>query len=62
MMAQAELATAELASGSHADEALSQIKEVAIRGSEIVRQLMIYAGEEEDVLELTDVRRRTSSN
>jgi PAS domain S-box-containing protein len=55
MMAQAELATAELASGSHADEALSQIKEVAIRGSEIVRQLMIYAGEEEDVLELTDV-------
>jgi signal transduction histidine kinase len=46
MLAQAELATAELATGSHADEALKQIREVAIRGSEIVRQLMIYAGKE----------------
>src|SRR5262249_35245876 len=45
----------ELATGSHADEALKQIREVAIRGSEIVRQLMIYAGKEGDVLELTDV-------
>ncbi|HKE25199.1 MAG TPA: PAS domain-containing protein [Bryobacteraceae bacterium] len=55
MLAQAELATAELATGSHADEALKQIREVAIRGSEIVRQLMIYAGREGDVLELTDL-------
>jgi PAS domain S-box-containing protein len=55
MLAQAELATAELATGSPADEELKQIREVAIRGSEIVRQLMIYAGKEGDVLELTDV-------
>jgi nitrogen-specific signal transduction histidine kinase/CheY-like chemotaxis protein len=54
-LAQAELATVELASGSHADEALKQIREVAIRGSEIVRQLMIYAGKEGDVVELIDV-------
>jgi PAS domain S-box-containing protein len=55
MLAQAELATAELASGSDADDELKQIREVAIRGSEIVRQLMIYAGKEGDVVELTDV-------
>jgi PAS domain S-box-containing protein len=55
MLAQAELATAELASGSHAEEELKQIREVAIRGSEIVRQLMIYAGKEGDVLELIDI-------
>jgi PAS domain S-box-containing protein len=55
MLAQAELATAELATGLDPDEALKQIREVAIRGSEIVRQLMIYAGKEGDVLELTDV-------
>ena len=55
MLAQAELAALELGNGSHADEALKQIREVATRGSEIVRQLMIYAGKEGDVLELTDV-------
>jgi CheY-like chemotaxis protein len=55
MLAQAELATAELASGSDADEELKQIREAAIRGSEIVRQLMIYAGKEGEVVELTDV-------
>jgi len=55
MLAQAELATTELATGSHPDEALEQIREVAIRGSDIVRQLMIYAGKEGDVLEPTDV-------
>jgi PAS domain S-box-containing protein len=55
MLAQAELAAAELATGSHPDEALKQIREVAVRGSEIVRQMMIYAGKEGDVLERTDV-------
>jgi PAS domain S-box-containing protein len=55
IMAQAELATAELAAGSRPDEALKQVREVASRGSEIVRQLMIYAGNEGDVLELTNV-------
>jgi signal transduction histidine kinase len=55
VLAQAELATAELATGSHPDEELKQIREVAIRGSDIVRQLMIYGGKEGDVPELTDV-------
>jgi CheY-like chemotaxis protein len=54
-LAQAELATAELAAGSKPDEELKQIREVAIRGSEIVRQLMIYAGKEGNVLERTDL-------
>jgi PAS domain S-box-containing protein len=61
MLAQAELAAAELATGSHPDEALEQIREVAIRGSDIVRQLMIYAGKEGDVLELTDVSKGVES-
>lgn len=55
ILAQAELATAELAAGSHADPELQQIREVAIRGSDIVRQLMIYAGQEGDIPERIDV-------
>jgi len=55
ILAQTELAMAELATGSHTDEQLDEIRKVAIRGSEIVRQLMIYAGKEDDVLELVDV-------
>jgi PAS domain S-box-containing protein len=55
VLMQTELAMAELAAGSHPNEELRQIRDVAIRGSEIVRQLMIYAGKEDDVLELIDV-------
>jgi PAS domain S-box-containing protein len=55
VLAQAELAMAEAASGARPDEELKGIRDVAIRGSEIVRQLMIYAGKEEDIPELTDV-------
>jgi PAS domain S-box-containing protein len=55
VLAQTELAMAELAAGSHPDEELKAIRDVAIRGSEIVRQLMIYAGQETDVLEPVDV-------
>jgi PAS domain S-box-containing protein len=61
ILAQSELATAELAAGSHPDEALKQIREVAIRGSDIVRQLMIYAGNEGDVPELIDVSKGVES-
>jgi nitrogen-specific signal transduction histidine kinase/CheY-like chemotaxis protein len=61
VLAQAVLATVELASGSHPDDALKQIREAAIRGSDIVRQLMIYAGKEGDVLELTDVSKGVES-
>jgi two-component system cell cycle sensor histidine kinase/response regulator CckA len=57
VLAQAELAMAELGSRSGANDGLNAIRDVAIRGSEIVRQLMIYAGKESDVLEPVDVSR-----
>ncbi len=46
VQAQAELALWELEAGSSCKEELNAISEVAMRGSEIVRQLMIYAGKE----------------
>lgn len=55
VLAQSELALAELATGSHPDTELKAIRDVAIRGSEIVRQLMVYAGKESEVLELVNV-------
>jgi len=55
VLAQAELATAEIESGCRPDDELKQIRDVAVRGAEIVRQLMIYAGKESDVLEPVDV-------
>src|SRR6185369_16154871 len=50
-----ELAMAVIASGSPPVEELEAIRVAATRGAEIVRQLMIYAGEESDLLELVDV-------
>jgi PAS domain S-box-containing protein len=44
VLAQAELAQAELAEGSSPDVELKTIRDAAMRGSEIVRELMIYAG------------------
>jgi two-component system cell cycle sensor histidine kinase/response regulator CckA len=55
VLAQAELAGVELTAGASPAEQLQEIRHVAIRGSEIVRQLMIYAGKETDVLEPVDV-------
>jgi PAS domain S-box-containing protein len=55
VQAQAELASAELDAGSSCKEELRAIGEVAIRGSEIVRQLMIYAGKEGAVVGLVDL-------
>jgi two-component system, cell cycle sensor histidine kinase and response regulator CckA len=55
VLAQTELAIAELAAGSRPDGELKAVQEVAIRGAEIVRQLMIYGGKESDSLELVDV-------
>jgi PAS domain S-box-containing protein len=43
---QAEMALAELNVGSSCEEELKTIRGVAMRGAEIVRQLMIYAGKE----------------
>jgi signal transduction histidine kinase/ligand-binding sensor domain-containing protein/CheY-like chemotaxis protein len=55
VLAQAELGLADTAPGSFPGEELTTIRRVAIRGSEIVRQLMIYAGKEAEVLGLVDV-------
>ena len=46
VQAQAELGLLELDTGSSCKEELNAISDVAMRGSEIVRQLMIYAGKE----------------
>ena len=46
VLAESELALAELDSGLHPREQLGAIRDVALRGSEIVRQLMVYAGVE----------------
>jgi PAS domain S-box-containing protein len=53
--AQAELALAELDAGSSCREELKAICEVAKRGSEIVRELMIFAGKEGEVVECVDL-------
>jgi PAS domain S-box-containing protein len=55
VLAMAELAVGELADGSRPDGELEAIRNAAIRGSEIVRQLMIYAGKESEIPELVDV-------
>jgi PAS domain S-box-containing protein len=54
-LAYSELAQAKLAQGSSPDDELRQISAVAIRGAEIVRQLMIFAGNERGTLEPVDV-------
>jgi PAS domain S-box-containing protein len=52
---QAELALVELAAGSSCQQELNAIRDVTIRGSEIVRQLMIYAGTESATAEPVDL-------
>jgi PAS domain S-box-containing protein len=54
-LAYAELAQTKLADGESPNDELRQISAVAVRGSEIVRQLMIYAGNERGALEPVDV-------
>ena len=55
VLAQADLAIEELASGARPDEELNRIRAVAIGGAGIVRQLMIYAGQENAVSGPVDV-------
>ena len=57
VLAQSELALEEGGSGLYPYEALTAIRNVAIRGSEIVRQLMIYAGKESEMPGLVDISR-----
>ncbi len=54
-LAHSELAEAKVAEGASPREELRQIRAVAIRGSEIVRQLMIFAGKESGTPEQVDV-------
>jgi len=55
IIAQAELAESDVAEGVLPTEEVRQIKEVAIRESEIVRELMIYAGQEGPKLQPVDL-------
>ena len=57
VLAQAELALAESPSGAYPEEQLRAIGKVAIRGSEVVRQLMLYAGQESEISGVADVSR-----
>ena len=55
ILAQAELAEAEIGAGSSPDEEVQSIKVVAIRAAEVVRELMIYAGQDRATLEALDI-------
>jgi PAS domain S-box-containing protein len=55
ILASSELALSELAEDSAAEEELQMIKTASIRGAEIVRELMIYGGNESPVLEPVDI-------
>jgi PAS domain S-box-containing protein len=57
VMAQAELGMTKSASELYPENELSTIMQVALRGSEIVRQLIIYAGKETEVPGPVDVSR-----
>jgi two-component system, cell cycle sensor histidine kinase and response regulator CckA len=47
ILTEAELVEADLAAGLSPHEEIARIKKVAIRGAEIVRELMIYAGQDQ---------------
>ncbi len=55
ILAQAELAAAEVAAGSVPAEEIHAIQTVAIRAAEVVRELMMYAGQDQGVLGEVDV-------
>jgi PAS domain S-box-containing protein len=57
VLAQSELGLAGLAAGESPKDELIRIGEVSKRGSEIVRQLMIYAGKESESSVFVDVSR-----
>jgi PAS domain S-box-containing protein len=54
-LAYSELAQAKVKDGAPPEDELTQIGKLAIRGAEIVRQLMIFAGNERGEIELVDV-------
>ena len=57
VLAQTDLALEQSSAGLSAENELKSIREVALRGSEIVRQLMIYAGKESETPDFVDISR-----
>jgi PAS domain S-box-containing protein len=57
ILVNAELAESDLADGSSPRDALQRIKAVAVRSSEIVRELMIYSGQDKADLQPVDLAR-----
>jgi two-component system cell cycle sensor histidine kinase/response regulator CckA len=55
VLAHAELAKAQLAEGSNPKEELQRIETMVLQGTEIVRQLMTYAGQESEVFEVVSI-------
>lgn len=55
ILAQTELAEMELAVGSAPTQELQAIKNVAIRAGEIVRELMVYSGQDQANLDAVDI-------
>ncbi len=57
ILAQAELAETEIVTGASPEEEVQNIKAAALRAAEVVRELMIYAGQDKANLEAVDVSR-----
>src|SRR5262249_55583987 len=55
VLASAELALNERTEGATVDNELRRIRTASLRGAEIVRELMLYAGNENPVVETVDV-------
>jgi C4-dicarboxylate-specific signal transduction histidine kinase len=55
VLVEAEVALMGLAAGSNPEGELKAIRDVAVRGADVVRQLMTYAGKESAVVGLVDV-------
>lgn len=49
-----EIATTELSEGASCEEELQRIRTAAVRGAELIRELMIYAGHDNPALESVD--------
>jgi PAS domain S-box-containing protein len=57
VLAQADLALDEIEAGGRPEDELNAIRNAAVRGSEVVRELMIYAGKDSQLTESVDVSR-----
>jgi PAS domain S-box-containing protein len=57
VLAEVDLALEDYRAGSSPEEELKHIRDAAVRGSDIVRQMMIYAGRKSETATLLDVSR-----